>query len=137
MHHRGIAHRDLKPDNVLISDDNQIQVIDFNISKKGKLSGEGMKFKYRYLSHIATPNSQAPELLWEGFYTESIDIWGIGLILYTLLTGHKLKREKEVVEEQIEEIDNVSEDCKQFLKRLLSENPDDWPSIDELKANLW
>ena len=137
MHHWGIAHRDLKPDNVLISDDNQIQVIDFNISKKGKLSGEGMKFKYRYLSHIATPNSQAPELLREGFYTESIDIWGIGLILYTLLSGHKLKWEKEVVEEQIEEIENISEDCKQFLKRLLSENPEDWPNIDELKANLW
>ena len=57
MHHRGIAHRDLKPDNILLSQDNQVLIIDFNISKKGKLNGEGMKFKYRYLSHIATPNS--------------------------------------------------------------------------------
>jgi len=91
-----------------------------------------MKFKYRYLSHIATPNSQAPELLWEGYYTESIDIWGIGLILYTLLTGHKLKREKEVVDEQIDEIDNVSAECKSTLKWLLSENPEDRPSSEEL-----
>jgi len=101
MHERGIAHRDLKPDNVLISSsDKSILVIDFNISKKGKPLEDGtQKFKYRYLSHIATPNSQAPELLREGYYTESIDIWGIGLVVYTLLTGYKLKREKEVVVE--------------------------------------
>ena len=96
-----------------------------------------MKFKHRYLSHIATPNSQAPELLREGYYTESIDIWGIGLVMYALLTGHKLKREKEVVEEQVQDIEGVSEECKSFLKRLLSENPEDRPSADELRENLW
>lgn len=115
-------------------------MIDFNISKKGKLNGEDNKFKYRYLSHIATPNSQAPELLREGYYTESIDIWGIGLVIYTLLTGYKLKREKEVVEEQINEIENVSEECKAFLKSLLTENPNERPSAEELKARgdeLW
>jgi len=36
MHSKGIAHRDLKPDNVLISEDDQVLIIDFNISKKGK-----------------------------------------------------------------------------------------------------
>ena len=122
----------MKPDNILLSEDNQVLIIDFNISKKGKLNGEEMKFKYRYLSHIATPNSQAPELLKEGFYTESIDIWGIGLVMYTLLTGHKLKREKDVVEEQIEDIEGVSEECKLFLKRILAENPEERPSIEEL-----
>ena len=91
-----------------MSDDNKVLVIDFNISKKGKIAHDGMRFKYRYLSHIATPNSQAPELLREGYYSESIDIWGLGLILYTLLTGFKLKRDKEIVDEQIEEIENVS-----------------------------
>ena len=141
LHERGIAHRDLKPDNVLISHpDHKILVIDFNISKKGRQTEEGHRFKYRYLSHIATPNSQAPELLKEGYYTESIDIWGIGLIMYTLLTGYKLKREKEVVEEQIDEIDNVSDACKAFLKSLLAESPDVRPSAAELKAKgdeLW
>jgi serine/threonine protein kinase len=141
LHEKGIAHRDIKPDNILISADHKILVIDFNISKVGKLNGEEKnKFKYRYLSHIATPNSQAPELLREGYYTEAIDIWGIGLVMYTLLTGYKLKREAEVVEEQVQEIENVSEECKAFLKSLLSENPDERPTASELKAKgdaLW
>lgn len=61
-------------------------------------------------------------------------------MLYTLLTGYKLKREKEVVEEQVNEIENASEECKSFLRALLSENPEDRPTIDELKERgdeLW
>jgi len=80
-------------------------LVDFNIAKKSKRSStefeesKSSKFTSLYLSHIATPNSQAPELLKEGYYTESIDLWGVGLVLYTLLTGYKLKREAEVVSE--------------------------------------
>jgi len=57
--------------------------------------------------------------------------------MYTLLTGHKLKREKEVIEEQIEDIDGVSDACKQFLTKVLSENPEERPSIEELREHLW
>ena len=63
MHALDIAHRDVKPDNVLVdvSGDPRAILIDYNISKKARsytkdYEGDS-KFKCNYLTHIATPNS--------------------------------------------------------------------------------
>lgn len=96
IHSKKIAHRDIKPQNILINDKLEIMLIDFNISKKGKDIHYDQvnddvkhkhKFKYRFLTQVSTPLYAAPEIVNRSLYTESVDIWGAGVILYLVLFG--------------------------------------------------
>jgi len=92
LHFANYAHRDIKPDNVLINGDKLIKVIDFNISKatlrrKSESDAPAKKFKSIFLTQISSPLYCAPELKLGSGYTESVDIWGAGIIMFTLLIG--------------------------------------------------
>merc|ERR1719183_1943237 len=83
-HDRGIVHRDLKPENLLYStkdDDATVKIADFGLAKL--LSEESL------MMHTAcgTPGYVAPEVLCGGGYTEAVDMWSMGVIIYILLCG--------------------------------------------------
>jgi calcium-dependent protein kinase len=79
-HKLGIVHRDLKPENVLfqtMEEDSQIVIIDFGTSRPF-VEGASM-------SKLAgTAYYIAPEVL-KGRYTEKVDVWSCGIMLYVLL----------------------------------------------------
>lgn len=86
IHSAGILHRDLKPANVLLDRNGRVQVGDFGLSKSldaqtADLSVEGQI--------IGTPQFMAPEQAAprRGELTAATDIYGVGAILFTLLTG--------------------------------------------------
>jgi serine/threonine protein kinase len=79
LHH--IVHRDLKPDNILIDGNWRGLIGDFGLSRT--LSGEGPP-----TDRTGTPLYAAPEQLIRHFrYTEKVDVFAFGLILYEIL-GH-------------------------------------------------
>lgn len=78
-HAQGIIHRDIKPENIMITNENTVRLIDFGLSKVSK---------YRKLTTIAgTPYYMAPEVL-QGNYSTKADIWSLGVLLYTLVSGY-------------------------------------------------
>ena len=78
-HAQGIIHRDIKPENIMINDADTVRLIDFGLSKASKK---------RNLSTIAgTPYYMAPEVL-QGSYSTKADIWSLGVLLYTLVSGY-------------------------------------------------
>uniref|UniRef100_A0A182W6J7 Protein kinase domain-containing protein n=1 Tax=Anopheles minimus TaxID=112268 RepID=A0A182W6J7_9DIPT len=86
LHDRGIIHRDLKPDNILLKDSNfytLLKVSDFGSSK--------FLDNNTFMRTVCgTPEYIAPEVLEQGGsnrYTNKIDIWSLGVILYTMLSG--------------------------------------------------
>ena len=76
-----IIHRDIKPANVLISDDDVIKLVDFNAAKQYDSAASDDTV------HIGTQGYAAPEQYGFGASGVSTDIYGIGMLINTMLTG--------------------------------------------------
>jgi serine/threonine protein kinase len=89
-HSNLIVHRDIKPSNVLVRNDGQVKLLDFGIAKL--LEGEEGAGGPATLLTIEggrpmTPEYAAPEQLRGGVVTTLTDVYGLGVLLYVLLTG--------------------------------------------------
>ncbi len=87
-HQLGIVHRDLKPDNILVTRDaegrDQIKVVDFGIAKTTR--GGGQTVTTVGMS-IGTPEFMSPEQLAGEPLDSRADIYSLGLVVFTMLTG--------------------------------------------------
>ncbi|WP_228717391.1 serine/threonine-protein kinase [Allosaccharopolyspora coralli] len=82
-HRGGIIHRDVKPGNVLISDDGRIKLSDFGISRNvadSTITRTGIM--------LGTPAFLAPEVATGDQLTEAADRWGLGATLFAAAEGH-------------------------------------------------
>lgn len=92
LHSQNIMHRDVKPENILISKDGVLKLCDFGFARriddvnKDEMNG-------RYTEYVATRWYRAPELLLpstsgdKAAYGPAVDIWAIGCLVAELLTG--------------------------------------------------
>ncbi|OIV90774.1 hypothetical protein TanjilG_15507 [Lupinus angustifolius] len=79
-HRLGVAHRDIKPDNILFDSRDNLKLADFG---SAEWFGEGKKMS----GIVGTPYYVAPEILMGREYDEKVDVWSCGVILYIMLSG--------------------------------------------------
>jgi serine/threonine protein kinase len=88
-HDRGILHRDLKPSNILIGEDGQPRIADFGIARR--LDPEGDVTIAPHLTEtgqaLGSPGYASPEQAFGGKADARTDVYGLGALLYHLLTG--------------------------------------------------
>lgn len=88
MEKKGYMHRDLKPQNIMVTENSEIKLIDFGQIKKIKI---GNLEKSKNTLEISTLWYKAPEiLLGYDYYTNKIDIWALGCIVVEMATGTPL-----------------------------------------------
>ncbi|XP_073523530.1 microtubule-associated serine/threonine-protein kinase 3-like, partial [Phyllobates terribilis] len=96
LHSYGVVHRDLKPDNLLITSAGHIKVTDFGISKVGvmipktntyKELAEDITREFLDRELCGTPYYIAPEVILKEGYGRPVDWWSMGIILHKFLTG--------------------------------------------------
>lgn len=85
LHQNGVVHRDLKPSNILYADPScepeSLRIADFGFAKQLRAEN-GLLMTPCY-----TANFVAPEVLKKQGYDAAIDIWSLGVLLYTMLAG--------------------------------------------------
>ena len=83
-HRNKVIHRDLKPANILVTDDGRAKITDFGIAKV--LAREGVA---RTIGIMGTPSYMSPEQVKGGDIDARTDIFSLGIMIFTMLTGTK------------------------------------------------
>jgi calcium/calmodulin-dependent protein kinase I len=82
-HHRGVAHRDIKPDNIMFDMNGRLKLADFGSAAWfGGFEGEE-----KMDGIVGTPYYVAPEVIAGRRYSEKVDVWSAGVVIYMLLSG--------------------------------------------------
>ncbi len=137
LHGRGMIHRDLKAGNIMMTSSGVAKIADFGLSKMASDS---------VASTLAgTVTHMAPEVLMEQPYTNKVDVYSFGMVLYHMATGHSPFSEIEggplrimfsVVNEDARPLwpEDVSVDpqVKELAEMCWSRNPDLRPTFAEL-----
>jgi len=84
IHGQGVIHRDLKPDNIMVDDQDEIKLVDFGIA--GEARARRLTFA-KFTKAMGTPDYVSPEQVKGKRGDARSDIYSLGVMLYEMLTG--------------------------------------------------
>jgi len=142
-HHRGIVHRDVKPQNVILNEDGRAKVTDFGIARSVDVDGVTQTGTV-----LGTSDYIAPEQAQGQQVNPQTDVYSLGVVLYELLTGElpfrgegfvavAMQHVNEPPPNVLERRGDVPPRLALAIERAMAKRPEDrQESMDELVADL-
>ncbi|KAJ1611522.1 Ser/Thr protein kinase [Cryptosporidium canis] len=130
LHANNVVHRDLKTENLILENRNcpeSLKIIDFGLA--ASLGSSAMKMR------CGSPGYVAPEILEDKIYSTKVDVFSIGVVLYTLLGGSPPfpgSNMKEILKKNIQgnvqftssRWKNISSSVKDLIKWMMAKDPE-------------
>jgi [calcium/calmodulin-dependent protein kinase] kinase len=140
VHAQGIIHRDIKPDNCLVTQEDVLKIVDFGVSEMFDKEGEMKTAK-----SAGSPAFMPPELCVAKHGQVSgraADIWSMGCTLYCLLFGRIPFEKHGMIElyqairlDEIEIDESCNDELRGLLLRLLEKDPQKRITIEEIRVS--
>ncbi len=152
LHRCGIVHRDLKPENLLLTSVTEFNVMicDFGLAKR--FTGSELKKLKDGVVYMKTACGSrlycAPEVLMKARYNYKVDLWGIGITLFILLSGHH-PFEGGSPDDQVKKVVNcdynfnapqwkfVTDEAKDLISKLLVKDFSKRYTTAEILSHKW
>ncbi|KAH8740859.1 Ser/Thr protein kinase [Cryptosporidium ryanae] len=143
LHINNVVHRDLKTENLILEHRNcpeSLKIIDFGLA--ASLGSSAMKMR------CGSPGYVAPEILEDKIYTTKVDVFSIGVVLYTLLGGSPPfpgSNMKEILKKNIQgnvqftssRWKNISSSVKDLIKWMMAKDPESRCSAAQAIYHPW
>lgn len=136
VHNKNVSHRDVKLENILITRENQLKLIDFGFAACSK---------DRLRIFCGTPSYMAPEIVQKkDYFGDKSDIWACGILFFVLVCGgfpFKSSFEKDLFRKIQKGAftcpDDTSYGFKELIKNILQVDPEKRASADQIYDNSW
>lgn len=146
VHARGIVHRDLKTENILLTYEGNTKLIDFGTAKDNEhpeieVPGNSMRNK-KFENFVGTPHFMAPECVNNKESTFSSDVWSLGCMIFFMLCGYPpfqggsdylIFTKSLKVDYSFPEF--ISECARDIISRCIALDAASRPSMEELKSH--
>ncbi|HEY3495169.1 MAG TPA: protein kinase [Polyangiaceae bacterium] len=153
-HHRGVIHRDLKPDNIIVAGFGQVYVMDWGLARLSRTRpASGKNAQMEAPGPVGTPAYMSPEQARgnPAEMNERSDVFGLGAILYEIVTGRTpygpeldgdriielAKAGKVIPVEQAARNIGVSKRIRSIINRAVAPRPEDrYASVVDLQSDV-
>ena len=131
---KGVVHRDLKSENILVDlDTESLVLIDFGASAIYKSSS------FSYSDFHGTKQYKSPEYILRKRYTAGPStVWTLGVLLYDMVCGSlPFESEEEVTGQKLVLKSYLSSELRNLIQRCLAQNPERRPSLEAILEHAW
>jgi len=137
LHQKGWVHCDVKPDNFLLNEEDELKLIDFSIAQK---ASKGLSALFRRRGQVrGTRSYMSPEQIRNEALDARADVYSLGCVMYELLTGRLPftgdspndllnKHLKAPVPAAVVHNDNVTPEFSEFIRQMMAKDRNERPS---------